>query len=138
MVAPVARRALLASARSATAPLRLAPPRVGLGLGLSQQARMLSFSPFRRLAQPTTSPSRIQSGPPKTPNPAETANAGAAHSGSVQSAPADAPAQVGGLSYPDYSKGPSALDKAAQLFFFTEILRGAWGEAIEMRWVTGR
>lgn len=27
-------------------------------------------------------------------------------------------------SYPDYSKGPSALDKASQLFFFTEILRG--------------
>ena len=26
--------------------------------------------------------------------------------------------------YPDYSKGPSALDKAAQLFFFTEIFRG--------------
>ncbi|CAD6883946.1 unnamed protein product, partial [Tilletia controversa] len=25
--------------------------------------------------------------------------------------------------YPDYSKGPSALDKAANLFFFTEILR---------------
>ena len=24
----------------------------------------------------------------------------------------------------DYSKGPSALDKAAQLFFFTEIVRG--------------
>lgn len=24
----------------------------------------------------------------------------------------------------DYSKGPSALDKAAQVFFFTEILRG--------------
>lgn len=26
--------------------------------------------------------------------------------------------------FPDYSKGPSALDKAAQMFFFTEILRG--------------
>jgi len=25
---------------------------------------------------------------------------------------------------PDYSKGPSALDKAAHLFFFTEIVRG--------------
>jgi len=24
----------------------------------------------------------------------------------------------------DYSKGPSALDKASQLFFFTEIVRG--------------
>ena len=28
--------------------------------------------------------------------------------------------------YPDYSKGPSALDKASRLFFFTEILRGMW------------
>lgn len=28
------------------------------------------------------------------------------------------------VAYPDYSKGPSALDKASQLFFFTEILRG--------------
>ncbi|KEI42261.1 uncharacterized protein L969DRAFT_14465 [Mixia osmundae IAM 14324] len=26
----------------------------------------------------------------------------------------------------DYSKGPSALDKAARLFFFTEIARGMW------------
>jgi hypothetical protein len=30
------------------------------------------------------------------------------------------------VQYPDYSKGPSALDKASQLFFFTEILRGEW------------
>lgn len=28
---------------------------------------------------------------------------------------------------PDYSKGPSALDKASQLFFFTEIMRGECG-----------
>lgn len=28
------------------------------------------------------------------------------------------------VKYPDYSKGPSAIDKASQLFFFTEILRG--------------
>lgn len=28
--------------------------------------------------------------------------------------------------YPDYSKGPSALDKASKLFFFNEILRGMW------------
>ena len=27
---------------------------------------------------------------------------------------------------PDYSKGPSALDKASRLFFFTEIMRGMW------------
>lgn len=29
-------------------------------------------------------------------------------------------------SMPDLSKGPSALDKAARLFFFTEIIRGAY------------
>lgn len=28
-------------------------------------------------------------------------------------------------SMPDYSQGPSALDKAARLFFFTEIIRGS-------------
>lgn len=28
--------------------------------------------------------------------------------------------------YPDYSRGPSALDKASRLFFFSEILRGMW------------
>ncbi|BGP19065.1 ndufs8, ubiquinone oxidoreductase 23 kd subunit [Rhodosporidiobolus nylandii] len=30
----------------------------------------------------------------------------------------------GELAQPDYSNGPSALDKAASLFFFTEIVRG--------------
>jgi len=91
-----------------------------------QQARMISFSPIRRLAQPTTSPSALQSGPIKTPNPLDSAFASAGSEGSRKDAPASEPAQVGGLSYPDYSKGPSALDKAAQLFFFTEILRGMW------------
>lgn len=53
--------------------------------------------------------------------------------------PASGPVQVGGapagpkrpthaesehLPLVDYSKGPSALDKAANVFFFTEILRG--------------
>lgn len=76
-----------------------------------QLARSISFSPFRRFAQPTTSPDRLQSGPVKTPNPSQTANSTAENAGSI-----------GG--FEDYSKGPSALDKAAQLFFFTEILRG--------------
>lgn len=34
--------------------------------------------------------------------------------------------EAGQEPYPDYSKGPSAIDKAAQLFFFTEIFRGEW------------
>jgi NADH dehydrogenase (ubiquinone) Fe-S protein 8 len=87
-------------------------------------SRSLNTSSFFRFAQPTSSPPNIQQGPIKTPNPKAGALADASSSGSVQSAPASAPAQVGGLQYADYSKGPSALDKAAQLFFFTEILRG--------------
>lgn len=35
-------------------------------------------------------------------------------------APSNTPENV------DYSKGPSAIDKAAQLFFFTEIVRGEY------------
>ncbi|KAJ9092503.1 hypothetical protein QFC19_008716 [Naganishia cerealis] len=88
-----------------------------------QLARSISFSPFRRFAQPTSSPDRLQSGPIKTPNPAQTANSTAADPGSQRNASPEQPAQVGGIQYEDYSKGPSALDKAAQLFFFTEILR---------------
>jgi len=89
-------------------------------------SRSLNTSSFFRFAQPTTSPTKIQQGPIRTPSPKDTALADAASSGSAQSAPASAPAQVGGLQYADYSKGPSALDKAAQLFFFTEILRGQY------------
>jgi NADH dehydrogenase (ubiquinone) Fe-S protein 8 len=51
------------------------------------------------------------------------ADAGSRHVG-------DKPTSEGALKgsgaeeWPDYSKGPSALDKASQLFFFTEIVRG--------------
>lgn len=76
-------------------------------------ARSLSTSRLFRFAQPTTSPSTLQSGPVKTPNPKDAALAG------IATKP-----EVGGVKYEDYSKGPSAIDKAAQLFFFTEILRG--------------
>ncbi|KAE8221004.1 hypothetical protein CF319_g5562 [Tilletia indica] len=56
---------------------------------------------------PQTGPSTLSHNPElQTPNPSATATATA--------------------QYPDYSKGPSALDKAANLFFFTEILRGMW------------
>lgn len=38
----------------------------------------------------------------------------------------------------DYSKGPSALDKASRLFFFTEILRGEYSiTAITRSYATG-
>lgn len=89
-----------------------------------QLARSISFSPFRKFAQPSTAPDRLQSGPIKTPNPTSTANSTAANPGSQRDASPEQPAQLGGIQYEDYSKGPSALDKAAQLFFFTEILRG--------------
>jgi len=40
---------------------------------------------------------------------------------------------------PDYSKGPSALDKAAQVFFFTEIVRGECSDdGWELAWKSGR
>lgn len=91
-----------------------------------QLARSISFSPFRKFAQPSTSPDRLQSGPIKTPNPTSTANSTAANPGSQRDASPMEPAQLGGIQYEDYSKGPSALDKAAQLFFFTEILRGEY------------
>ncbi|KAJ9117289.1 hypothetical protein QFC20_000436 [Naganishia adeliensis] len=91
-----------------------------------QLARSISFSPFRKFAQPSTAPDRLQSGPIKTPNPTSTANSTAANPGSQRDASPEQPAQLGGIRYEDYSKGPSALDKAAQLFFFTEILRGMW------------
>ncbi|KAH8081216.1 hypothetical protein HD553DRAFT_336613 [Filobasidium floriforme] len=107
--------------------LRTAPPTAHLLASPYLASRSLNTSSFFRFAQPAnTSPSRIQQGPIKTPNPKDNALAGAASPGSTQSAPASEPAQVGGLQYADYSKGPSALDKAAQLFFFTEILRGMW------------
>lgn len=101
----------------ATTPARVTSPTL-------QLARSISFSPFRRFAQPTTSPDRLQSGPVKTPNPAQTANSTAENAGSQRNASPEQPAQLGGIQFEDYSKGPSALDKAAQLFFFTEILRG--------------
>lgn len=65
--------------------------------------RALSTSPVLRLATPQTGPTHP--GYP-TPPPAPVVP--------------KATTQV-----TDYSQGPSALDKASSLFFFTEILRGA-------------
>ena len=61
----------------------------------------------------------MSSGPIRTPHPAQSSLA------SAKSEPRDASAVNSGRpEWPDYSKGPSALDKASQLFFFTEIVRG--------------
>lgn len=86
--------------------------------------RSISFSALRAFATPSsststsTSPSHLESGPIKTPHPIEASTKTAASDAAAKKA------EAGGLVYEDYSKGPSALDKAAQLFFFTEILRG--------------
>ncbi|KAK0532855.1 ndufs8, ubiquinone oxidoreductase 23 kd subunit [Tilletia horrida] len=75
----------------------------------SSSALVLAAATRRMYA--TTGPSTLDSNPRlQTPNPIATSTA-----------TRDSVAQ-----YPDYSKGPSALDKAANLFFFTEILRGMW------------
>lgn len=113
MATPLGRKLLLGRLINAQAgpavfrslPLRSAP--------IQSTARSLSTSSLFRFAQPTTSPSTLQSGPVKTPSPKDAALATGAQN-----------PQDGGLQYADYSKGPSAIDKAAQLFFFTEILRG--------------
>lgn len=83
--------------------------------------RTLSTS-ARLAASPVTGPT-IVSTPlhdqhPKNPMDATTMNAQTAQSVNMDSQPT--------MPLPDYSKGPSALDKASQLFFFTEILRGMW------------
>ncbi|KAJ1030056.1 hypothetical protein NDA16_000969 [Ustilago loliicola] len=80
-------------------------------------ARLFSSSIARSLATPQTGPTQIPEGRPPSPEAAHTATYDAT---SAQSQVRDDPI------YPDYSKGPSALDKAGQLFFFTEILRGMW------------
>ncbi|KAK4685202.1 NADH dehydrogenase (ubiquinone) Fe-S protein 8, partial [Tremellales sp. Uapishka_1] len=98
-------------------------------LALGRPVPALSLSPFRSLsstsrallATPTTAPSKLTSGPPSDPHPLDAstktaADAGSRHPGTT--APLTA--------YPDYSKGPSALDKASHLFFFGEIVRGMW------------
>jgi hypothetical protein len=84
-----------------------------------------SRTPVRFLATPSTGPQTVSSGPIKTPNPLDASSktdldSGSRHSGESQPGSGSSSA----IKYPDYSKGPSALDKASQLFFFTEIVRG--------------
>jgi NADH dehydrogenase (ubiquinone) Fe-S protein 8 len=89
-------------------------PRVGL--------RSISTTRPRLLATPndsaSTSPQSVSSGPIRTPHPIVASTKDASDPGSRQTAVKE--------DWPDYSKGPSALDKASQLFFFTEIVRGGW------------
>lgn len=99
---------------------RSALPLPATQLPIAARARAFSSSPLRLFAVPQTGPQTVSSGPIRTPHPAQSSTA------SAQSTPADAGAVTSGRpEWPDYSKGPSALDKASQLFFFTEIVRGA-------------
>lgn len=80
-----------------------------------------TFATSSRLpfAQPTTGPTQIKEAPAPEPHSTNKATADAQF---AQREHAQYPEEM--TQYPDYSKGPSALDKASQLFFFTEILRG--------------
>lgn len=71
------------------------------------RSRALSSTPINRLATPQTGPTRAGYAP-------------AAELGSGAAPIVPKRAEI----VPDYSKGPSALDKASSLFFFTEIVRG--------------
>ncbi|WWC73606.1 NADH-ubiquinone oxidoreductase 23 kDa subunit, mitochondrial [Kwoniella pini CBS 10737] len=75
-----------------------------------------------------TGPRTITPGPIKSPNPRESTTVDSTSKGSRQDIGniEQIGTSIGSDSYPDYSKGPSALDKASQLFFFTEIVRGMW------------
>lgn len=75
-------------------------------------ARTLITTTPRLLATPSghTGPQHITPGPPKSPNPLQTGTQDA----------------ISAQKYPDYSTGPSAIDKASQLLFLTEIVRGMW------------
>ncbi|KAN0066110.1 ndufs8, ubiquinone oxidoreductase 23 kd subunit [Thecaphora frezii] len=115
MAAPLNRalfRSALITSRSATA-----LPVTGLSVTTARSLRLLSTTPARLLATPQTGPTHIESGPSASPNSIETATYNAQ---SEYKLAENTPA------YPDYSKGPSALTKAGQLFLFTEILRGMW------------
>jgi NADH dehydrogenase (ubiquinone) Fe-S protein 8 len=84
-----------------------------------QSIRAMSTSRILRLATPVTGPTQIQS----QPNPQGALNDVSTFTKqSAEKVHSSYPEEL--TSYPDYSKGPSALDKASQLFFFTEILRG--------------
>jgi len=88
----------------AAATARPAAPLAVLAPGLLP--RTFTTSAAARLAQPQTGPTEPGHAP--------------LHAAPVRKQRAQFAAQT-----PDYSQGPSALDKAASLFFFTEIVRGA-------------
>lgn len=121
------RSAMLAARSSGASPLRLG---VAAGLGVNGSSssrfagtgatapRLFSTSPFLA-ARADTGPTLLKDGTNSAPGIMDSATL---NKQSAQALGAGHPEQL--QPYPDYSKGPSALDKASQLFFFTEILRG--------------
>lgn len=87
-------------------------------------ARLIHSSASNRAIEPehvsgpVTGPRTVSSGPRATPE----GHATGIYTGTSDQVPHWTMAQSG--VQPDYSKGPTALDKAAKLFFFTEIARG--------------
>lgn len=90
-------------------------------------ARSLLHSSATRPATPLATGRQVQSTAPEYEGQGYREN----HSGGYGISGSDK--RTGGIDHvytpmqvqnPDYSKGPSALDKAAHLFFFTEIMRG--------------
>lgn len=103
-------RALVAAGPSA----RLAAGRVAATRSLAFAYRWHSTAPRHQQVDPTISNKPhdyLEPGPPIRSPPTKTAGFTAA----------DEP----GKDYDPYKDGPSAIDKAVHLFFFTEIIRGA-------------
>lgn len=92
--------------------------------------RPLSTSPIRLLATPQTGPSVLPTMPPQTPGVTAGKHAldwrdeGSRHAGETLSGHGASDPLKDMEEWKDYSKGPSAIEKASQMFFMTEILRG--------------
>lgn len=129
-------RSAMLAARSSTgsssvaSPLRLGVAATGFGIGSSGSStttprfasaapRLFSTSSILAARTTDTGPTVLSEGHNMAPPFKEAATL---TKQSAEAMAAEQPEQL--QTYPDYSKGPSALDKASQLFFFTEILRG--------------
>ncbi|KAK0566784.1 ndufs8, ubiquinone oxidoreductase 23 kd subunit [Tilletia horrida] len=108
MLGLAARPALVAGSSSSAAASAVAVATLLNRAATSQN--LVSSAIVARRGYASTGPTTVSGTPSSTPNPIAASNA----------------TKDSTVAYPDYSKGPSALDKAANLFFFTEILRGMW------------
>ena len=102
-------RALVAAGPSA----RLAAGRVTASRSLALAYRWHSTTPRLQQAEPLKPKDHLEPGPPIRSPSSKTASFTAA--------------DEAGKDYDPYKDGPSAIEKAVHLFFFTEIIRGAWG-----------